>query len=250
MEQVPIIAFATSKGGSGKTTSCILVAGEIAARGERVLILDTDPQQSVVKWFERCRAANRLPERIEVVSCLGEAALADRLKALPVDGFVFIDVQGILSPVMAIVAARANVVVVPSRASQLDLEEALPFVQYTAHFRSSGVRVFLNEVEGIARTTQVFKDAVAYLQDNKIPYFRTILQQRPMFRAITNDKGMLATLDADPESVRKARANVFGLMTEILDLLSPPPQQPVTVQTDKGATDPRTQETVLAAEAV
>ncbi|QRM32763.1 ParA family protein [Microvirga sp. VF16] len=250
MAQVPIVAFATSKGGSGKTTSCILVAGEIAARGERVLILDTDPQQSAVKWFKRCQAANRLPERIEVVSCLGEAALADRLKALPDDGLVFIDVQGILSPVMAIVAARANVVAVPSRASQLDLEEALPFVQYTAHFRSSGVRVFLNEVEGIARTTQVFKDAVAYLQDNKIPYFRTMLQQRPMFRAITNDKGMLATLDADPESVRKARANVAALTAEILDLLSPPPQQPVAAVAGEGVAEPETREAALAAEAV
>jgi hypothetical protein len=71
-----------------------------------------------------------------------------------------------------------------------------------------------------------------------------------MFRAITNDKGMLATLDADPESVRKARANVAALTAEILDLLSPPPQQPVMAQAGEGIAEPDTREAALAAEAV
>ena len=38
------IAFAHHKGGSGKTTSCINVAGYLALFGKRVLVVDLDPQ--------------------------------------------------------------------------------------------------------------------------------------------------------------------------------------------------------------
>jgi len=39
-----IIAFAHHKGGTGKTTSCINVAGFLAKAGKKVLVLDFDPQ--------------------------------------------------------------------------------------------------------------------------------------------------------------------------------------------------------------
>lgn len=38
------IAFAHHKGGTGKTTSCINVAGELVRRGKKVLVVDMDPQ--------------------------------------------------------------------------------------------------------------------------------------------------------------------------------------------------------------
>ena len=38
------IAFAHYKGGTGKTTSCLSLAGALAKRGKRVLVVDFDPQ--------------------------------------------------------------------------------------------------------------------------------------------------------------------------------------------------------------
>jgi chromosome partitioning protein len=38
------IAFANHKGGTGKTTSCLSIAGYLAKSGSRVLVVDFDPQ--------------------------------------------------------------------------------------------------------------------------------------------------------------------------------------------------------------
>ena len=40
------IAFANHKGGTGKTTSCLSIAGYLAKNGKRVLVVDFDPQAS------------------------------------------------------------------------------------------------------------------------------------------------------------------------------------------------------------
>ena len=39
-----ILTFAHYKGGTGKTTSCLSVAGWLAKNGKRVLVVDLDPQ--------------------------------------------------------------------------------------------------------------------------------------------------------------------------------------------------------------
>ena len=38
------IAFALHKGGTGKTTSCIIISGYLALWGKKVLVIDVDPQ--------------------------------------------------------------------------------------------------------------------------------------------------------------------------------------------------------------
>src|SRR5437588_11950287 len=38
------VAFANHKGGSGKTTSCLSIAGYLAKGGSKVLVVDFDPQ--------------------------------------------------------------------------------------------------------------------------------------------------------------------------------------------------------------
>ena len=45
-----IIAFINLKGGVGKSTLCINIAGVLASQGKRVLIIDLDPQQTAFSW--------------------------------------------------------------------------------------------------------------------------------------------------------------------------------------------------------
>ena len=47
-QALPRIAFVHHKGGTGKTTSCINVAGWLAKMNKKVLVVDLDPQGSAV----------------------------------------------------------------------------------------------------------------------------------------------------------------------------------------------------------
>jgi chromosome partitioning protein len=64
---MPIVAITGRKGGVGKTTLAGNLAAELLALGRRVLVLDADPQRSLVAW-----------------AALGEGVLRDL--AQPVDG--------------------------------------------------------------------------------------------------------------------------------------------------------------------
>jgi chromosome partitioning protein len=44
VRKIPVITFAHHKGGTGKTTSCLNVAGFLQKQGNRVLVMDLDPQ--------------------------------------------------------------------------------------------------------------------------------------------------------------------------------------------------------------
>jgi len=50
---VMIVALLNQKGGVGKTTLATHIAGELAMRGQQVILLDADPQGSALDWTQR-----------------------------------------------------------------------------------------------------------------------------------------------------------------------------------------------------
>ena len=61
-----VLTIGTTKGGSGKTTLCVLLASVFAAKGFSVRILDADPQATATQWLARSLDAGRSLENIAV----------------------------------------------------------------------------------------------------------------------------------------------------------------------------------------
>jgi chromosome partitioning protein len=111
------IAFVTQKGGSGKSTLTSSLAVAAHEAGERVFVIDMDPQRSLVKWAEM-RGLDDVP-----VSAVTAGRLPATLSALEKNGFtlVLIDTAGAegASSIAAMKAADLNVI--PSRPNIFDL---------------------------------------------------------------------------------------------------------------------------------
>jgi chromosome partitioning protein len=111
------IAFVTQKGGSGKSTIASSLAVTALEAGERVFILDMDPQQSLVKW-SKTRGEADIP--VEAVS---PAKLGAALTALAKNGITLciIDTAGTDSPATTAAMKAADFCVIPARPNVFDL---------------------------------------------------------------------------------------------------------------------------------
>ena len=125
-----ILAIAASKGGSGKTTLCLLLADAFARVGMPVAILDADPQASSLQWMRRCEAAGDKPALITVEAAVGEIALSEKLDGAGEYGVVIVDLPGVLNQVVGVGASRADLVIVPMRMSFHDVTEAVKLLKW------------------------------------------------------------------------------------------------------------------------
>ena len=86
-----IVALLNQKGGVGKTTLALHLAGELAVKGARVLVVDADPQGSALDWAEQ-RTRSGLERRFGVIGLARESlhretpALAQGADHLVIDG--------------------------------------------------------------------------------------------------------------------------------------------------------------------
>ncbi len=77
-----IVALLNQKGGVGKTTLSLHLAGELAAHGARVMLIDADPQGSSLDWAEQ-RARSGLERRFGVVGLARESLHPGSASARP-----------------------------------------------------------------------------------------------------------------------------------------------------------------------
>ena len=112
-----IIALVTQKGGSGKSTIASSLAVAAAESGERVFIIDMDPQQSLVRWF-KTRNEPELP-----VEAVDAAKLKSAIATLERGGvsLVIIDTPGTDSPATVAAMKAAQLCVIPARPNAFDL---------------------------------------------------------------------------------------------------------------------------------
>jgi chromosome partitioning protein len=114
---MPVIVIASPKGGSGKSTTSVILGTELAHAGARVTILDCDPNHSVTLWASRAP----LPERMTVESDVSEAEVIRTIKRRDADGaLVIVDLEGVASRLASRAISQADLVLIPMRATTLD----------------------------------------------------------------------------------------------------------------------------------
>lgn len=115
---MPIIAIATSKGGSGKTTLAACLADYWAKKSLRVECLDTDPNRNLHDWLRTGNGGT-------ICTAVEEEALLDAAeRAAETADRVVIDVAGSLAKGLLYAVSVAQVVIIPCRCDRKDVVEA------------------------------------------------------------------------------------------------------------------------------
>ena len=117
---MPVISFASSKGGVGKTTSAIVLASELA-QGADVILIDATSNGRLTRWSKLAP----LPKRLRLVTIEGRHRIQHEITAARATApFVLIDLGG-ASHLTSFAMSESDLVIVPTGEEHQDAEEAI-----------------------------------------------------------------------------------------------------------------------------
>lgn len=120
------ILIANPKGGSGKTTLSTNIAGYLAARGQRVVMLDLDRQKSAEQWL--AARPSSLPKIGVLRAAGGRSAEADWL--------VIDSPAGLHGKNLEHALKLVHKVIVPIAPSLFDIQASREFLEHLKHERA------------------------------------------------------------------------------------------------------------------
>ena len=122
-----IITIASSKGGVGKSTICISLAGAMAAAGQSVHIIDLDENKTVLRWHTQHQV--RIPNLS--VSSAAAADFSAHFKAVANERYemILIDLAGVYEKALLHAMARSSLVIIPAQPSEPDIHEATKIIR-------------------------------------------------------------------------------------------------------------------------
>lgn len=219
---MPVIVFASPKGGAGKTTSTFLLATELANRNMNVSIIDADPNHPIENW----RKGGGKTSNLNIMVNINEDSILDDIdNASGQSDFVIVDLEGTANLSVAYAISRADLVIVPSQRSTLDAGEvakALSLVkrQSSVTGREIPVALLLTRTSPAIRSKGL-KRMLESLGENKVESFIVEINEREAFKAVFDHTCTLAQLEhAQVSGLDKARKNAAEFAAEAVQKLN------------------------------
>mgnify|MGYP000008098708 CR=1 FL=1 len=224
---MPVISFANPKGGAGKTTSALLLSGELAARGASVAIIDADPE----RWISQWAALPGKPENITIIGNVTEDTITDLIEeASSKHQFVIIDCEGTASLMVANAIGMSDFVIIPTQGASMDAKGAsktIKLIRNQARMarREIPFAVLLTRVSA-AVTSRSLRNVREQLDQAGIDVFAVSIVERAAYRDLLDFGGLLASLDPKQVSnIDKAIQNSMEFAAEVIGRLTKIGQQ-------------------------
>jgi len=207
-----IIAVVGNKGGTGKTTLALNLAAGLAVRGDTVVIVDADPQQSAYQWRLTGDADNGLPD--VVAAALG---LEKTVRALAeANRHVVIDCPpSIKAPQSEQALKLADHALVPVQPSPVDLWATTHIARVIERLRPENPRlralIVMSQLEPRTTLSKLMPDAAAELD---LPVAAAGIRRRSIHRHCALEGR--SVFQAGKRGL-EAADEIHQLLTELLD---------------------------------
>lgn len=218
---MPVIAFANSKGGSGKTTSALLLACQIAET-KPVTIIDADPRHPITTWAELPNA----PKNLTVITNASEKTILDEIEeAAARTPFVIIDLEGTASRLMSYAISQADLVIIPMKEQQQDAFAAIDVIKeiqrdMKAVRREIPFAVLFTQSKVVAKSRTARFVADQFRKNPKITTFDTEINERDAFSAMFATGGSVRTMAPGAvNNIEAAIQNVEAYTGEVIAML-------------------------------
>ncbi len=216
-----VITFANTKGGAGKTTAVLLLASELARRGLKICVIDTDPQ----RWLSKWREASDHRVDLTVITYVSASNLQQHvLNNRRTYDHVIIDLPGAQSPLLATAVGLSNHVIIPVQGSTMDAQggaQVLELLRYLDDRASIKIphSVVLSRVNSMV-TTRALLAAKVLLAKRNVHVLDTPIIERAAFRDMFDFGGYLHMMNPSQVSnLDKALQNANAYAEEVLKLL-------------------------------
>ena len=173
-----IIGVLNQKGGVGKTTISVNLAHALALKGNRVLLVDADPQGSALAW-----SAVRVEEPLFPVVGMPKPSLHKDLPSIARDyAYVVIDGAPRVNELCRAAILASDRIVIPVQPSPYDVwasEEVVNLIREARVYKEE-IRAAFAINRKIANTA-IGRDVVSALAAYDVPVLDAILCQRVVF---------------------------------------------------------------------
>jgi chromosome partitioning protein len=193
-----VLTVASTKGGAGKTTIVMALAGTLAAEGLRIAVVDADPNRAYASWAEGAYEGPPVAVRAEA----DEARLAEAIdEVAPEADLVLVDTAGFGNRAALLAMAAADAVLVPCTPSRADVEQAAKTLQLVDGAARAARRAIPARVvpSRLKHATAVSRHAVAELDAATLPRTAAGVGDRVAFAEMTFSGRVPAGGDAGQE---------------------------------------------------